>query len=83
MSTKTIAVDSTVYERLAKAKLEGESFSKTIDRLLELVGSAHTGASILGALSAIPTLSDRDSEVFLRVIDENRADEEWPRNDLR
>jgi predicted CopG family antitoxin len=50
MSTKTIAVDSRVYDRLAREKREGESFSKTIDRLLREIGGVHTGSHVLRAL---------------------------------
>jgi predicted CopG family antitoxin len=35
MSTKTIGVKEEVYERLAAEKHEDESFSDTIDRLVE------------------------------------------------
>lgn len=83
MSTKTIAVDSRVYERLAQAKREGESFSKAIDRLLEDVGSAHTGREILRSLQQIPPLPEKDAETMLAVIEENRAGEAWDRHDLR
>lgn len=37
MSAKTIAVESSVYERLARAKRGSESFTKTIQRLLDEV----------------------------------------------
>lgn len=83
MSTKTIAVDTRVYERLAGAKREGESFSKVIDRLLSEVGAAHTGGDILRRVEALPALSEEDSEVFLGVVAENRASEEWEERDLR
>jgi predicted CopG family antitoxin len=79
MSTKTIAVDSRVYERLASAKREGESFSKTIDRLLTQLGAAHTGGEILRELEDIPALTQDDATAFLRVIDEARRDEDWNR----
>ena len=83
MSIKTIAVDARVYERLAAFKQEGESFSKVIDRLLAEVGKAHTGRDILERLGTMPPLSEADAGVFLKVIDENRADEEWSPLDLR
>jgi hypothetical protein len=35
MSTKTIALESQVYEKLAAHKGGGESFTKVIDRLVE------------------------------------------------
>lgn len=83
MSTKTIAVDSEVYARLAGAKREGESFSKTIDRLLRDAGALHTGAEILASLRHLPALTEEEAEVMLRVVDENRAREAWPAHDLR
>jgi len=83
MSTKTIAVDTRVYEKLSGVKREGESFSKAIDRLIDRVGAAHTGRDILRNLSAIPTLSYDDAEVMLAVVAENRDNESWDDDDLR
>jgi predicted CopG family antitoxin len=83
MSTKTIAVESQVYDRLARAKREGESFSKTIDRLLRQVGAAHTGRDILRAVEQVPPLPAEDAAVMLVVGEENRASETWERHDLR
>ena len=83
MSTKTIAVDSQVYDRLAGAKREGESFSKAIDRLLRTAGAAHTGADILRALEHVVPLPEEDAEVMLSVVEEHRASETWERRDLR
>lgn len=83
MSTKTIAVDTRVYERLAAAKKEGESFSKAIDRLLAQSESASTGGDVLRGLDALPSLSAADSRVFMKVVAENRAAEDWEERDLR
>jgi predicted CopG family antitoxin len=83
MSTRTIAVESRVYDRLARAKREGESFSKTIDRLLREVGAAHTGREILRALEQVQPLPAEDAAVMLGVVEENRASEVWERHDLR
>jgi predicted CopG family antitoxin len=83
MSTKTIAVDSGVYERLAAAKREGESFSRVIDRLLTTASSAHTGKDILTELAGLPLLSPEDAETFLSIVAENRALEAWEDRDLR
>ena len=83
MSTKTIAVDSRVYDRLATVKREGESFSNTIDRLLIEVGAAHTGSDILRGLEDVVPLSEEDSEAFLEVVAENRTGEAWIDRDLR
>lgn len=83
MSTKTIAVDSRVYDRLARVKREGESFSKTIDRLLREVGTAFTGNQILRALDEVPPLPEEDAATMLAIVDENRAGETWQEHDLR
>jgi predicted CopG family antitoxin len=83
MSTKTIAVDSQVYERLAQAKREGESFSRAIDRILEEVGAAHTGHDVLRALDGVVPLPEADAAVMLAIVEENRADEAWEQHDLR
>jgi predicted CopG family antitoxin len=83
MSTKTVAVDSRVYDRLAKVKRHGESFSNTIDRLLIEVGAAHTGSDVLRGLGDVVPLSEEDSEAFLEVVAENRASETWNDRDLR
>ncbi len=82
MSTKTIAVDSRVYEKLAGAKREGESFSRLIDRILDQVGAAHTGREILRGLQDIPALSEDDAETMLAVVRENREGETWALHDL-
>jgi predicted CopG family antitoxin len=83
MSTKTIALDTRVYHRLADFKREGESFSKLIDRLLTEREAAHTGGDILQRLAAFTPLPTKDSEVFLEVVAENRASESWEERDLR
>jgi predicted CopG family antitoxin len=83
MSTKTIAVDTRVYEKLASVKREGESFSKAIDRLIDQVGSTHTGGEILSRLAEIPVLSSDDSAIMLAKVAENREEETWDELDLR
>jgi hypothetical protein len=47
MSTRTLAVGSQVYDRLAGARRKGEFFSNVIDHLLDEVGAVHTGRDIL------------------------------------
>jgi len=76
MSTKTIAIDSRVYDRLAAVKRENESFSEAIDRLLGETGADHTGDDILKRLASVTPLSKKDSVLFLQVIAENRR-ERW------
>lgn len=82
MSTRTIAVDSQVYEQLAQAKREGESFSRAIDRLLREVGAAHTGRDVLRALEEVVPLAEEDAAVMLAIVEENRAGEAWEEHDL-
>ena len=81
MSTKTIAVYSRVYSRLAAAKREGESFSKAISRLLDTVGQAHTGGQILRELDDLPGLPYADGEIMLSAVAENRELETWDDGD--
>lgn len=83
MSSKTIAVDTRVYERLSGVKREGESFSKAINRLIDEVGTAHTGRDILQGLSGVVPLSFDDAQVMLSVVAENRENETWDDHDLR
>ncbi|MCU0303578.1 MAG: antitoxin VapB family protein [Thermoanaerobaculales bacterium] len=83
MSSKTIAVDTHVYEKLAGVKREGESFSRTIDRLIDQLGEAHTGRDILRGLSSVASLSFDDAETMLAVVAENREIETWDDHDLR
>lgn len=82
MSTKTIAVDAQVYERLAGLKREGESFSKAIDRLMDEVGAAHTGAHVLLGLADQASLPPEEAERFLEVVRRNRESERWEPHDL-
>jgi predicted CopG family antitoxin len=79
MSTKTIALDSKIYARLASFKREGESFSKVIDRLLSEVANSNTGSDVLRGLAEFSPLPERDAELFLAVIQENRDTEDWER----
>lgn len=83
MSSKTIAVDLMVYQKLARVKKEGESFSRTIDRLVDRYLSAHTGADILAALNdAPPPLSQTEAEQMESVVAQNRNAETWELHDL-
>lgn len=82
MSTKTIAVESGVYRRLAAAKREGESFSNAIARLLDEVDQVYTGRDIAERLEAMPDLGS-DAEAFYRVIQENRQTETWEHDAVR
>lgn len=69
MSTRTIAVDSEVNDRLAGAKRKGESFSKVIDRLLGEVAAVHAGSDILRRLAASTVLPDEGAKAKLALLD--------------
>ena len=77
MSTKTIALESSIYGRLAALKRDGESFSKVIDRLLSAVANAHTGHDILRGLDDFSRLTESDADRFLAIVAENRDSERW------
>ncbi len=83
MSTKTIAVESAVYERLAREKRESESFTKVIARLLTVAAASHTGGSIATAVSGLAPLPADEAEQMLTVVRENRGREKWVGHDLR
>ncbi len=82
MSTKNIALSSEVYEKLARAKGESESFSKVVDRILSQVSTRHTGADILEQLSRISGLSEEDADTMKKVVEANRSGERWQAHDL-
>ena len=81
MSTKTIALDSDVYDRLANLKRQSESFSRVINRLIERVVTSHTAADVLAHLDAQSSLSDADANTMERLVRENRDTESWPSHD--
>jgi predicted CopG family antitoxin len=83
MSTKNVALNSRVYERLSRFKRESESFSRAIDRLLTVAESRHSGADIFRGLEELPALSEADTQKMLKVVDANRSAERWERRDLR
>ena len=83
MSTKTIALESSVYERLAREKRESESFTRLIARLLTNASQAHTGGNIASSLTRMQPLYKDEAEQMLAVVDENRTSEKWTAHDLR
>ena len=77
MSTKTIAVESSVYEKNARHKRASESFAKTISRLLETSTIIHTrqqatAAEVLEALPDPPSYSA--FRALLRILEGKRQD---------
>lgn len=82
MSTKTIALDSHVYDRLVSLKCQSESFSRVIDRLIARVVTAHTAAEVLARLDAQPNLSEADADTMVGLVRENRETENWSSHDL-
>ena len=79
MSTKTIALETKVYEKLARKKRDGESFTKTIDRLVEADSSHGTCEEAVREAAAIwkeaPTKAE--VETMERVIKANRTKVDW------
>ena len=82
MSTKNIALNTKVYEKLARFKDESESFSKAVDRLLDHVESEKTGADILKQLHTVCPLVDRESRSMKQTVNQNRKSETWDPIDL-
>ncbi len=83
MSTKTIAVELSVYQKLSRIKGEGESFSGVIEGLVDQRLTAHTGADVMSALAGAPApLTDPEATAMLRVVDEARSSEKWRFHDL-
>ena len=78
VSTKTIAVDLRVYQ-----KLPGESFSRVIEGLVDERLTAHTGADVVSALAGAPApLTDSEADAMLGVVDDARQTEKWRLHDL-
>lgn len=67
MGTKTIGIRSTVYERLVAEKREDESFTDTIDRLLD-----ETRTDWRRGLGKYANSDDGDE--FERVVTESKRD---------
>ena len=85
MSTKTVALESSVYEKLALQKRDSESFTKTINRLLDAAGTQGTCAEAVAAARAIwgKPLDESERARFEDVIRSNRAAAKWESEPLR
>jgi predicted CopG family antitoxin len=66
MSTKTIGIKEGVYDRLAAEKREDESFTDTIDRLIDTASSDWR--------RGFGRYSDEEGEEFERIVTEARTD---------
>ena len=67
MGTKTIGVKDEVYNRLAAEKHEDESFTDTIDRLIDTATSDWR--------HGFGRYSGEEGEEFERIVTESRADQ--------
>jgi len=74
MSTKAIAVESSVYERLAREKRPSESFTKTINRLIH---TANIGTCASAVAEAAPLWqaigNDADANKMEQLLRQNGA----------
>ena len=79
MSTKTIAVRMDVYEKLAREKRDSESFTTTINRLLENNTRKGTcGDAVHQAQpfwSSAPT--DKEADLMEALLRERRSTTQW------
>jgi predicted CopG family antitoxin len=80
MATKTIAVDATVYRKLAERKRESESFTKLLDRLADAdtghgtcADAVREAAEIWGRSSSNNTETDK----LESVVSANRKTAKW------
>lgn len=79
MSTKTIALELSVYEKLRRQKRESESFTRTIDRLIENSRRTFTCEAAVADASAVwgQGLSPEEEKTFNEVIESGRKDVSW------
>ena len=73
MSNKIIAVENSVYERLAREKRSSESFTKTIERLLQSASSGTCASAVADAASVWQTIgNDVDADRMEQILQLNR-----------
>lgn len=78
MSTKTIALESSVYERLAREKRGSESFTKTIQRLLDESKGGTCAAAVAESAAIWGTMNTAaESDQFERYIKQARKNTDW------
>ena len=79
MSTKTVAIKSDVYQKLAQEKREEESFTKTIDRLLGYQQTQTCASAVREAskLWADVAHADDEADVMEKGISAGRSATDW------
>lgn len=79
MSTKTIAVRSDIYDRLAKEKRDMESFTRLIDRLMSNNPSRGTCGDAVEAAARVWRQGHdaQDADRMDALLTERRADTHW------
>ncbi len=79
MSTKTIAVEQTVYEKLRLQKRDSESFTKTIDRLIETSPKGFTCAAAVMEASALwgAPLTAAEEKILNDTVESGRKKNGW------
>jgi len=78
MSTKTIALEHSVYERLSREKRSSESFTKTIDRLIHSANSGTCAAAVAEAASVWRAIgNDADADRMEQMLHLNRSSTNW------
>jgi hypothetical protein len=79
MSTKTIALETSVYERLARHKRASESFTKTINRLLETSTVTGTCADAVASAARIwrENGNSEEAAVMEQLIRDGRSQVNW------
>lgn len=80
MSYKTIALDAKVYERLSRQKHAHESFTKTIDRLVQTSTAANNTCG--GAVETAATIwrtppTSAELAILEGVVADNRKQADW------
>lgn len=78
MSVKTIALESSVYDQLAKRKRPSESFTKTIARLLREGGHSTCGQALADSREFWgPLSSGSEADQIEEVVRRNRLETVW------
>lgn len=79
MSTKTIAVEQSVYEKLRLQKRDSESFTRTINRLIETSREGFTCATAVKEAASLweEPLSSEDEKILNDTLESGRQISGW------